>query len=234
MPREATMRSVPLSVAGALALVLSAGVASADEAPDAVRAGTLFAEGRQLMAAGDYAAACPKLAESQALDPAADTALDLGICYQKASEQAFKAAHDLAGSSEAGTPPAQVPSRVLAPVAEEPSPGGTQRAVGLTIGGAGVGGLVVGVITAVMAKSANDNLRAMCPNYTCPAGAVPEMRSASSLSTVSTISFVAGAAVLGTGAVVFFTAPRSRTGAGATVGLGPASEGAGLALGGHF
>jgi hypothetical protein len=45
------------------------------------RAAALFTEeGRQLMAAGDYAAACPKLAESQSLEPAADTALDLGIC----------------------------------------------------------------------------------------------------------------------------------------------------------
>jgi hypothetical protein len=228
------MRSLPLSVAGALAITLSAGAASADDAPDAVRAATLFAEGRQLMAAQDYAAACPKLAESQALDPAADTALDLGICYQKASEQAFKVARELAPSSEHGSAAALVPTRILLPAAEEPTPGRTQRIVGLSLGGAGAAGLVVGVITALVAKSAYDNVAHMCINNVCPPYAVQQVNSEVSMARASTISFIAGAAVLGTGAVVFFTAPRSTTSAGATVGLGPASEGAGLSLGGRF
>jgi len=58
------MRSTLLWAAGALAAVLAASVARADETPDAVRAAALFSEGRQLMAAEDYVAACPKLAES--------------------------------------------------------------------------------------------------------------------------------------------------------------------------
>jgi hypothetical protein len=39
---------------------------------------------------------------------------------------------------------------------------------------------------------------------------------------------------LGTGAIVFFTAPKSKTSTGAVVGVGPASEGAGLSFAGRF
>src|ERR1700730_9752251 len=94
------MHPFPLSVAGVLTVILVAGAARADDKSDTVRAASLFAEGRRLLAAEDYAAACPKLAESQALDPAPDTAFDLGICYQKASQAAFKAARELARSPE--------------------------------------------------------------------------------------------------------------------------------------
>ena len=103
------MRSSLLSAAGGLTLLLTARVAGADEAPDAVRAAALFTEGRRLMALEYYADACPKLAESQALDPAPDTAFDLGICYEKASQAAFKAAHEMA------QPPSKVAVRVRHP-----------------------------------------------------------------------------------------------------------------------
>lgn len=50
---------------------------------DPVLAETLFQAGRESLAAGDAATACPKLAESQRLDPAGGTALLLGICLEK-------------------------------------------------------------------------------------------------------------------------------------------------------
>jgi hypothetical protein len=226
------MRSSLVSAAGALAVVLAASVATADEAPDAVRAAALFAEGRRLMAAEDYAAACPKLAESQALDPAPDTAFDLGICYQKASQSAFKAAHDLARPSEPGSGPVSAPLLALMP--EAPKPGQTQRVVGLGIGGAGLAGIVTGVITAVMAKSATDNLAVACPNHLCAPSALAQYDSTQRLASASDISLVAGLAALGTGAIVFFTAPRSQTGPATMVGLGPSTEGAGLSVAGRF
>lgn len=61
-----------------LALTLS-GVAARAET-DIQKAARLFKEGRAAMNAGDAAAACPKFAEAQRLDPAAGTLLNLALC----------------------------------------------------------------------------------------------------------------------------------------------------------
>jgi hypothetical protein len=227
------MRLFSLSVAGTLAVVLVGSVASADETPDAVRAAALFTEGRRLMAAGDYAAACPKLAESQALDPAEDTALDLGLCYQKASQAAFKAAHDMAQPQERATGAVSAPSLSLAPEAEAPRPGHTQRVVGLAIGGVGLAGIVAFVITSVMAKSALDDAIPRCTTG-CPPLNASQFAYAHDLVTASSVSLITGAAALGAGAIVFFAAPTSKASPGSAVGFGPAAEGAGLAVAGRF
>lgn len=50
---------------------------------NAARADALFREGQALLAKGDLAAACPKLADSYALDPALGTLLNLAYCHQK-------------------------------------------------------------------------------------------------------------------------------------------------------
>ena len=223
------MRSSLLSAAGGLTLLLTARVAGADEAPDAIRAAALFTEGRRLMALEYYADACPKLAESQALDPAPDTAFDLGICYQKASQAAFKAAHEMAQPPKGGGA-GSAPALALAPGPEAPPPGQTQRVVGLVIGGAGVVGVVTGVVTGVMAKSAHDDMSSACSNGPCPPSALSKLSSAHDLGLASTISLITGGVALGAGAIVFFTSPTSKT----VVGLGPAREGAGLSVAGRF
>ncbi len=65
------------SLVSLLALVALASTARADGAGDAER---LFREGVRLRDGGDFASACPKFADSFALDPAPGTLVNLGDC----------------------------------------------------------------------------------------------------------------------------------------------------------
>ncbi len=60
-------------------VILGTSLARAD---DQTLAQTLFDEGVRLMDQGKFAEACPKLAESQRLDPGGGTLLNLGFCRQ--------------------------------------------------------------------------------------------------------------------------------------------------------
>jgi tetratricopeptide (TPR) repeat protein len=81
------MRQAIAGPTAALAIALSLGVSSAAKADaptsNQSMAEVLFDEARNLLAAGRYAEACQKFAESQRLDPGGGTILNLALCYEK-------------------------------------------------------------------------------------------------------------------------------------------------------
>jgi hypothetical protein len=76
------MRRIPI----AALLVLSVVSARPARAGDVAEAEALFREGRAKMDAGDYATACPKLAESFEQDPGTGALLALAMCRERAGQ----------------------------------------------------------------------------------------------------------------------------------------------------
>jgi hypothetical protein len=82
-----SLRARTAPVLAALLCVLSTEIAHAQRT-DIAGADLLFDQGRQLMTQGRVEEACAKFAESEKLAPAAGTALNLGLCYQKQGKSA--------------------------------------------------------------------------------------------------------------------------------------------------
>jgi hypothetical protein len=104
------------------------------------------------------------------------------------------------------------PAPAVAPAAEEPA-SSPRRTAGLVIGGIGIAGVGVGAVLGVLAKSTYDQSTTGClPNdpTRCGATAAGQRSNAFSLATGSTVAFIAGAALVGGGAVLFFTAPSGK------------------------
>jgi hypothetical protein len=113
------------------------------------------------------------------------------------------------------------------------SDGDTQRIVGLALGGAGSVGIVVGTIFGVVSKATYDHaIGTECGNNpnACSVQGAQDGQTAHGQATASTVGFVAGLALLGGGAVFYFSAPGERVSVGPTVG----GDGAGLQVKGAF
>jgi hypothetical protein len=116
----------------------------------------------------------------------------------------------------ASTPPAaQAPSEP-APSSAPAGGGGGRKTLGLVLGGAGVVGVAVGSVFGLLASSSWNNAKNMCSAGSCPGSTRGQAQSdhdtAVTDGTVSTIAFVAGAALVAGGVVLFATAPSSGSG----------------------
>jgi hypothetical protein len=101
-------------LAAAFAVLAFAGTARASDTPDVGRppasastetaagAQALFFEGRRLVTEGQYAAGCARLDQSEKLDPAPGTLINLADCYEKSGKlaTAWIAYHDAAVAAE--------------------------------------------------------------------------------------------------------------------------------------
>ena len=82
-----------LAAAALVAAGLTCGASARAESADPAAADALFRKGREAAERGDWAVACPKFAESQRLDPAPGTLLNLADCEEHLGQLASSYEH---------------------------------------------------------------------------------------------------------------------------------------------
>ena len=101
--------------------------------------------------------------------------------------------------------PATAKLGVMPPPAEEPAPTSSPSSLPkvLIYGGFGLGivGVGVGSVTGLMSISKVSDVKKGCPNDVCPTTSQPDIDSAKSLGTISTIAFIAGGVGVGAGII---------------------------------
>jgi hypothetical protein len=93
---------------------------------------------------------------------------------------------------------------------DRPSTSASWRTIGFIGVGVGVAGLVLGATTGLMASARNETVLSRCEPRGCDALGVNAAAEGRTFATVSTVGFVAGAALLVGGVVLVLVAPRAR------------------------
>jgi hypothetical protein len=143
-----------------------------------------------------------------------------------------------------GSAPGSAPAAPTSPTTTTPADGGggmgTYKILGLAAGGVGVAGLAVGTVFGLLAFSEKSQQESACGSSASCAGsaystAAGDRSAGLTDSTIATVGFIAGGALLVGGAILFLTAPSSApraTGMTLVPSLGPG--GGGLVLGRSF
>ena len=142
----------------------------------------------------------------------------------------------------AGSAAASAPAAPASPTTTADVGGGmgTHKILGLAAGGVGVAGLAVGTVFGLLAFSEKSQQESACGSSASCAGsaystAAGDRSAGLTDSTIATVGFIAGGALLVGGAILFLTAPASApraTGMTLVPSLGPG--GGGLVLGRSF
>lgn len=148
-------------------------------------------------------------------------------------------------SAPSTTSPAVDPRPVTPAVGAEPSPsddgasrtrGNGQRTTGLVLGAAGIVGIGLGTYFGLSAISRRDDARPNCNDdlSSCNQAGIDAIDGAKSKALISTVSLIAGGALVAGGVIVYVTAPKRGTQRRDSLAVGPAAAGWGLGLHGTF
>jgi hypothetical protein len=119
---------------------------------------------------------------------------------------------------------------------ERPQGLGGQRWIGIASMGLGATGLIVGTVWSLQAKSTYDqSTTGPCSaNNACTQAGLDERSGARTMATEATVAIGIGAVAMATGAVLFFTAPRSVTAGSVAVAPVVWASGASVTMSGAF
>jgi hypothetical protein len=134
-------------------------------------------------------------------------------------------------------PAASVVQPAPAAVASPASNGHTVRTVGIVVGALGVAGVGASMVLGVLAKAKNDDANAVCNGATCAnENGVMLANQAGSLASASTVTFVAGLALVGGGITTYLLAPKDPASPMARIRITPevGLDRAGVSIGGSF
>jgi hypothetical protein len=120
------------------------------------------------------------------------------------------------------------PSPEVPPAAPAGQPhGGGLRTLGFVLGGVGVAGLATGAVTGLLTLDRASTVKSHCPDLACDPQGLTAASQGQWLSTMSTVAFIAGGALVVGGAYfIFFCGGRSTATVAITPALGPGAGGA--------